>query len=73
MKKRLYKDKENAIISGVLSGIGRYLGIDKTIVRIIYVTLTIFSWFMPLIILYFVLSWIMPDEEELGYGDYEIK
>ncbi len=35
--KRLYKDKEDAMICGVCSGIARYLNIDPSVVRLGYV------------------------------------
>ena len=35
--KRLYKDKEDAMICGVCSGIAKYLNIDPSIVRLGYV------------------------------------
>ncbi len=37
--KRLYKSRENRIIDGVCGGIGEYLGIDPTIVRVIFLLL----------------------------------
>ena len=39
VKKRLYRDTENAVIGGVCSGFGAYTGIDSVIVRIGYILL----------------------------------
>ena len=33
--KKLYRDEENAVIGGVLAGLGHYFGIDKAILRVI--------------------------------------
>lgn len=60
MKKRLTKSYDR-MISGVLGGIAEYLGMDVTVVRILYVLLGLLTGFFPLAILYFVLTFIMPD------------
>ena len=74
MKKKLYKDESTAKVSGVLSGIAQYCSIDVNIVRILYVLLCIFI-IRPFtgIIIYFVLSYIMPDKKDIGYDDYEVR
>jgi len=73
MNKKLYKTKNGAMVSGVLKGISEYFEIDVTIVRVIYVVLAVITTGFPFIILYLLLSWIMPDKESIGYDDYEIK
>lgn len=40
-RKRLYRDKDHAVIGGVGSGIAAYFGIDPVIVRIIFVLVTL--------------------------------
>ena len=37
--KKLYRDKDNALLGGVLSGLGHYLGVDPLWLRIIMVIL----------------------------------
>ena len=49
---------DNKMVGGVCAGIGEYLGIDPTIVRIIYVLMIFFAGFG--IILYLILWLIMP-------------
>lgn len=61
MKNRLTKSKSNRMVSGVLGGISDYIGIDPTIVRVIYVVLTFCTTVFPGIVLYFVLAMIMPE------------
>ena len=36
MNKKLYRNTENKMIAGVCSGVGEYLNIDPTIVRLIW-------------------------------------
>ncbi|WP_138268467.1 PspC domain-containing protein [Anaerofustis stercorihominis] len=73
MKKKLYKTRYGAKFCGVLKGFSEYLNIDVTILRVIYVMLTLLTMTIPFVILYFVLSWIMPEKDTLGYDDYEIR
>jgi phage shock protein C len=72
MKKKLYKDRSTGILSGVCSGIAQYLNIDVTIVRILYIVLSIFSAAFPGIIVYIILIFILPDKSEIGFTDYRI-
>ena len=56
-KKKLTRS-DNKMVGDVCAGIGEYLGIDPTIVRIIYVLMIFFAGFG--IILYLILWLIMP-------------
>lgn len=58
--KKLTKSKENAVISGVCSGLADYLGVDPTLVRVGYLIFTFIGSGSP-ILLYIILAWIMPD------------
>lgn len=60
MKARLKRSRTNKMISGVCGGIAEYLGWDATVVRLIFVVLTFFSWGAP-ILLYFILALVMPE------------
>lgn len=60
-KKTLTRSRDNRMISGVIGGISDYFGWDATILRIIFVFISIFSAAFPGILVY-VLAWIiMPD------------
>ena len=63
--KRLYKDRWNKKIGGVLGGLGQYLKVDPTILRLAYVYLTILTGILPLLVLYIVAWMIMPDGPKL--------
>jgi phage shock protein PspC (stress-responsive transcriptional regulator) len=59
-EKRLTRVEEGRMIAGVCAGLGRYLGLDTTIVRIIFVLLGLFA--MGGVLLYLILWLIMPME-----------
>lgn len=59
--KKLLRSK-NRIIAGVCSGIGEYMGVDPTVIRLLWVIITIFSGIAPGIIAY-ILAWtIIPEK-----------
>ncbi|MGV3489324.1 MAG: PspC domain-containing protein [Tuberibacillus sp.] len=61
--KRLFRSRENRMFLGVLGGIGEYFGIDPTIVRVGYLILMFATVVFPLVFLYFVLYFIIPEQE----------
>ena len=64
MKKKL-KRSSNKMIAGVCAGIAEYFGLDITLVRVVYVLLSIFSVGFPGLIVYLVLMFVMPDYYEV--------
>ena len=58
MSKRLYKSRHNRMLCGVCGGIGEYFGVDPTVVRLIFVLLTIFG--MSGLLFYLICAIIMP-------------
>lgn len=60
VKKKLVRSN-NKMVAGVCGGLGEYLGIDPTIVRILYVLMLLFAGFG--LLLYVILWLIMPKAE----------
>jgi phage shock protein C len=50
------------MIAGVCGGIAEYLGMDPTVVRVLYILLSIVSVAFPGIIVYIVLMFVMPPD-----------
>lgn len=59
MEKRLCKSRSNRVICGVCGGLGEYLNVDPTIIRLLAVLLGCTS---TGIIIYLVAAVIMPEE-----------
>jgi phage shock protein C len=59
---RLTRSTRDRMVFGVCGGIAQYLGVDPTLVRIAYVVVSVFTAFIPGIILYFLLGFIIPPE-----------
>ena len=64
MKKRLYKSRTDKVIEGVCGGIAEYINMDPTVVRVLYVVLSVMSSGFPGILIYILLMIIMPDKPE---------
>ena len=58
MRKRLYKSEDNRILCGVCGGVGEYLGIDPTLVRLVWVLITLAAG--AGLLLYIAAAIIMP-------------
>lgn len=63
-EKRLTRSKDK-MVAGVCAGIADYLKIDPTIIRILYVVLSIASIGFPGLIAYLILWAIIPEEKSL--------
>ncbi|CAH0417691.1 PspC domain-containing protein [Periweissella ghanensis] len=59
MHKRLYRSDNNRVWLGVLGGLGEYLNVDPTLLRVIFVIFGVFTNIVALII-YLLCAWIMP-------------
>ena len=72
-QKRLYRSRDVRILAGVCGGLGKYLGVDPTIVRLLWILLILVSAGVG-IILYIVAAIIIPEEpaeapsEKVGEG-----
>jgi phage shock protein C len=60
-KKRLIRTREGRLVAGVCSGIGEYAGIDPTVVRLIFVALTLVT--AGVFVLVYLAAWIVIPEE----------
>jgi phage shock protein C len=59
--KRLYRSTEDRMFAGVCGGIAEYLDVDPTLVRLVFVALTLLSSGSGLII-YIILMLIVPEQ-----------
>lgn len=59
-EKRLVKSTNNRMICGVCGGIGEYLGLDPTVVRLVWVLLTFLSVGSCLLV-YIIAALIIPE------------
>ena len=62
LQRPLARSRSNAMIAGVCGGIAEWLGWDPTLVRVLYVAISLFSAAFPGILVYIILCLVMPKE-----------
>jgi len=60
--KKLMRSRADRKIAGVCAGMGHYLDLDVTLVRLVWVLVTILAGIFPGVVVY-VLAWIVVPEE----------
>jgi len=58
--KRLYRSSRDYMLGGVCGGLAEYLGVDATLLRIVYVLLSIVSAAFPGILIYLIAWLVIP-------------
>ena len=71
MTKRLEKDQENVVVSGVVAGLARYFDQDPKLFRLFAIAFLIVTGFFPGVLIYFV-AWLMmpksiPKAQDVDY------
>jgi phage shock protein C len=60
--KKLYRNTDDKMIAGVVSGLADYSGVDVTLLRLGFVILMIPMRIFPLVILYILAVFIIPEK-----------
>ena len=58
----LVRSRNNVMVAGVCGGIAEWRGWDPTLVRVLYVVLSVVSAAFPGLLVYFILWLLMPQE-----------
>ena len=66
--KRLYRSESDRMVAGVCGGVAAYLGVDPTIVRVLFV---VFALWGAGTLLYLAMWLIVPTESKLAAGANE--
>ena len=62
--KRLYRSSDNRVFAGSCGGLGEYFDVDPTVVRVVYVLLSLLTAFMG-ILLYIILLFVIPNRPRI--------
>lgn len=63
--KRLYRSRENRMIGGVAGGIGNFLEVDPTVVRVLWLFSLVLG-VVPSALVYAACCFLIPDEPLVG-------
>ena len=57
---RLYRSRSDRMIGGVCGGLGKYLNIDPTVVRLLFVALALLGG--PGLVIYLIMLIVVPED-----------
>jgi len=63
MEKRLYRSQARKMLGGVCAGVGDYFEIDVTLIRLIFIAISLATAIVPMAIFYLIAWIIIPVEE----------
>ncbi len=64
MEKKLYRSLSKRMIAGVCGGLAEYFDIDVSLVRLIFVGLTLITAIVPMLLFYLIAWIIIPPQEK---------
>ncbi|MCS0673327.1 PspC domain-containing protein [Cytobacillus firmus] len=62
---KLVRSRSNRKLAGVLGGLSKSIGIDPTILRVIFIVLLFTTGVFPMTLIYALLVFVLPNEEVL--------
>ncbi|HUU36875.1 MAG TPA: PspC domain-containing protein [Candidatus Desulfaltia sp.] len=68
MEKKLFRSQTRKMLGGVCGGLGYYFDIDVTLIRLIFVAITLVTAIIPMMIFYLIAWIIIPAEEPKASG-----
>ncbi len=57
---KLYKSDKDKVLSGVIGGIGEYVDIDPTVLRLVFILIAIMTGIFPSIVAYIIAALVVP-------------
>jgi len=60
MAKQLFRSQTNKMIGGICGGIGEYIDVDPTMIRLLYAFVTLITAILPCIIFYIIMLFVVP-------------
>lgn len=63
MAKRLYRSLQKKMLGGVCGGLAEYFDLDATLVRLLFVAMTLITAIIPMFFFYLIAWIIIPVEE----------
>ncbi len=63
MERKLYRSRADKMVAGVCGGLGEYLDVDPTLIRLLFV-FAVLAGFGSGVVLYIIMAIVMPPREE---------
>ena len=65
MNKKLYRSMADKKLCGVCGGLGEYFDLDPTLIRLLWVVMTLFTAAFPGVLAYIICAIIVPQQGQL--------
>ncbi len=62
--KRLFRSRVNRKVAGICGGIGEYMDVDPTVIRLAVVVMAVVTAVFPMMIGYVIAWWIIPEQQQ---------
>jgi phage shock protein C len=62
MNERLYRSVDDRVIAGVCGGLAARLGLDPSLVRVLWVVVALVTAIVPMLVLYVIMAVVVPEE-----------
>ncbi|MFC6324264.1 PspC domain-containing protein [Companilactobacillus baiquanensis] len=72
MNKRITRSSDDRFLAGVCGGLGEYFGIDSTWIRLGFIFMTPFSYFLTILV-YIVCVFLMPEKRNIQETSYHAR
>ncbi len=63
---RLVRSTTDRKLSGICGGLARLVGVDPTLIRVVYVLATVFTAIIPGVMIYAILAFVIPSDDDPG-------
>lgn len=60
--KKLYRSRTDRIFAGVCGGLAKYMGVDPSVVRLVWAVVVIFTGLVPGVLAYLIAIAAVPEE-----------
>lgn len=70
-KKRLCRNDDDKIFSGVIGGVSEYFDLDPTILRLLYILIAVLTGLFPAIIGYIIAALIVPRKPHIHHVEHK--
>ncbi len=61
--KKLHRSKENKIIFGIIGGIGEYMDVDPSLLRVVFLLVFFLTAGIPCLLFYFFSTLVVPKKD----------
>jgi phage shock protein C len=62
--KKLYRSSTNKVFAGICGGLGKYLGVDPVVLRLIWLIVVILTGFAPGVLVYIMAIFLIPLDKD---------